>query len=168
MSDYNHHTEVLDLVKALWGLKDAPRAFGMKLAETLRSCGFTQGVIDPQIWRKFKPGKASGTNSQLAPIIKQTDLSPEEKESTTTSATERKMDIGEEVLGKDVLCIITTHIDDIKGSGDKPTQDELLKACQRETTVDMSRLRLVSLNTQESDMCKTRRILASTLIRITT
>ena len=24
MSDYNHHTEVLDLVKALWGLKDAP------------------------------------------------------------------------------------------------------------------------------------------------
>ena len=27
MSDYDHHTEVLDLVKALWGLKDAPRAF---------------------------------------------------------------------------------------------------------------------------------------------
>ena len=42
------------------------------------------------------------------------------------------MDIGEEILGKDVLCIITTHIDDIKGSGDKPTQDELLKACQRD------------------------------------
>ena len=26
MSNYDHHTEVLDLVKARWGLKDAPRA----------------------------------------------------------------------------------------------------------------------------------------------
>ena len=85
MSDYNHHTEVLDLVKALWGLKDAPRAFGMKLAETLRSCGFTQGVIDPQIWRKFKPGKASGNTSQLASVIKKTDLSTEEEKYTITT-----------------------------------------------------------------------------------
>ena len=35
MASIDYHTEVLDLVKALWGLKDAPRAFGLKLAETL-------------------------------------------------------------------------------------------------------------------------------------
>ena len=41
MKDFDYHTEVLDLVKALWGLKDAPRAFGLKLAETLRGNGYT-------------------------------------------------------------------------------------------------------------------------------
>ena len=53
MSDFNYHTEVLDLIKALWGLKDAPRAFGLKLVETLCDNGFTQGIVDPQVWRKF-------------------------------------------------------------------------------------------------------------------
>ena len=56
MQDFDYHTEVLDLVKALWGLKDAPRAFGLKLAETLREAGYIQGIIDPQVWRKFKSG----------------------------------------------------------------------------------------------------------------
>ena len=80
-----------------------PGHFGMKLAETLRSCGFTQGVIDPQIWRKFKPGKATGSTSQLKPqLVRSTNLSPEEDESVFTPGRERKMDIGEEILGKDV------------------------------------------------------------------
>ena len=31
MEDYDNNLEILDLIKAMWGLKDAPRAFGMRL-----------------------------------------------------------------------------------------------------------------------------------------
>ena len=60
MKDFDNNYEVLDLIKALWGLKDAPRAFGLKLQETLKSCGFVQGQIDRQLWRRFKPGRPKG------------------------------------------------------------------------------------------------------------
>ena len=53
MADFDYHHEVLDLVKALWGLKDAPRAFGMRLARTLRSLSYVQGITDRQTWRKI-------------------------------------------------------------------------------------------------------------------
>ena len=64
MKDFDNNYEVLDLVKALWGLKDAPRAFGLKLAETLTSIGFTQGTIDPQLWRKRKTVKDQKTEEK--------------------------------------------------------------------------------------------------------
>ena len=41
------------------------------------------------------------------------------------------MNIGEDAIGGDVVCDITTHIDGIEGRGDKPTQDELLQAPKR-------------------------------------
>ena len=55
LEDYDNNLEILDLVKAMWGLKDAPRAFGMRLKVTLKGCGYVQGIMDPQVWRKFKP-----------------------------------------------------------------------------------------------------------------
>ena len=119
MSDFDYHVEVLDLVKALWGLKDAPRAFGLKLAETLRQNGFVQGIIDPQIWRKRTEQKGR-PSSRSIPEIK-SDLDPDrnsdDEKPTAADRSKRKLEIGEEALGKDVLCIISTHIDDIKGSG---------------------------------------------------
>ena len=53
MADFDINTEILDLIKAMWGLKDAPRAFSMRLSATLRAAGYIQGVMDPQVWRKF-------------------------------------------------------------------------------------------------------------------
>eukprot|EP00975_Prorocentrum_lima_P007921 1695909-Prorocentrum_lima.AAC.1 len=32
MADYGNTMEILDILKAMWGLKDAPRAFGMRLS----------------------------------------------------------------------------------------------------------------------------------------
>eukprot|EP00975_Prorocentrum_lima_P016601 3520426-Prorocentrum_lima.AAC.1 len=36
MEDYGNSVEILDLLKAMWGLKDAPRAFGMRLSRSLQ------------------------------------------------------------------------------------------------------------------------------------
>ena len=105
MRDFNYHTEVLDLIKALWGLKDAPRAFGLKLAETLRNDGFVQGIQDPQLWRKFDPKRSSGTKPIKMSEIK-SDLHPgreeEDEKLSSQSGNRRNLEIGEEALGKDV------------------------------------------------------------------
>ena len=110
MSDFDYHVEVLDLVKALWGLKDAPRAFGLKLAETLRQNGFVQGIIDPQIWRKRKEQKGR-PSSRSTPEIK-SDLDPdrnsEDEKPTTADKSKRKLEIGEEALGN-MCCASSPH-----------------------------------------------------------
>ena len=111
MLDFNYHTEVLDLVKALWGLKDAPRAFGLKLAETLREAGYVQGMIDPQVWRKFKPGCKSREKEAI--------ISMEDPSKPSDVGGKRIHNVGEDILGTNVECMLTTHIDDIKGPGAK-------------------------------------------------
>eukprot|EP00975_Prorocentrum_lima_P062270 12884749-Prorocentrum_lima.AAC.1 len=47
----------------MWGLKDAPRAFGMRLSRSLREIGYQQGVTDRQIWRNFEKGAKPITGS---------------------------------------------------------------------------------------------------------
>ena len=65
------HTQ--DLIKAMSGLKDAPRAFGMRLRRTLRGSGYKQGITDPQMWCKFAkpitdraPGPGKGRSTERA------------------------------------------------------------------------------------------------------
>eukprot|EP00975_Prorocentrum_lima_P035908 7552622-Prorocentrum_lima.AAC.1 len=53
MEDYDRSLEIQDLLKAMWGLKDAPRAFSMRLSSSLREIGYQRGITDKQIWRKF-------------------------------------------------------------------------------------------------------------------
>eukprot|EP00975_Prorocentrum_lima_P037935 7982907-Prorocentrum_lima.AAC.1 len=53
MEDYDGSVEIRDLLKAMWGLKDAPRAFSMRLSRSLKEIGYQQGITDKQIWRKF-------------------------------------------------------------------------------------------------------------------
>eukprot|EP00975_Prorocentrum_lima_P013255 2815586-Prorocentrum_lima.AAC.1 len=52
MEDYDSSWEILDLLKDMWGLKDAPRAFGMRLSRSLQEIGCQRGLTDRQIWRK--------------------------------------------------------------------------------------------------------------------
>ena len=40
-------------------------------------------------------------------------------------------------MGKSVVCLITTHIDDIKGSGNKTTRTALLDALRRDYGEDV-------------------------------
>ena len=64
------------------------------------------------------------------------DLDPErisdDEEPAASRNSKRKTEFGEEALGKDVQCIISTHIDDVEGSGGKAMQDSLLAALRRD------------------------------------
>eukprot|EP00975_Prorocentrum_lima_P011915 2532875-Prorocentrum_lima.AAC.1 len=57
MEDYDGSLEILDRLKAMWGLKDAPRACSMRLSRSLNEIGYQQGITDKKIWRKFDKNK---------------------------------------------------------------------------------------------------------------
>ena len=54
MDGYGNGIEVVDSAQAMWGLKDAPRAFGMRLRRALRDGGYAQGITVPQARIQFK------------------------------------------------------------------------------------------------------------------
>eukprot|EP00975_Prorocentrum_lima_P061580 12880745-Prorocentrum_lima.AAC.1 len=47
----------------MWGLKDAPRAFSMRLCRSLQEIGYQQGVTNRQMWRKFDKNAKPVTNT---------------------------------------------------------------------------------------------------------
>ena len=54
LADFNPLVEILEFLKAIWGLKDAPRAFGMRRDQTLRLFGARPTCRDPHLWIKVK------------------------------------------------------------------------------------------------------------------
>ena len=59
--------EALGLINAVWGLKDPPRAFGMRLRRTLGARGYEQGITDPQVWRTPKRADGATGSGHLQP-----------------------------------------------------------------------------------------------------
>ncbi len=108
MGDYDYHTEVLDLIKALWGLKDAPRAFGLRLSQTLSDIGYKPSIVDPQVWRKYVFQRVADS--------------------------EHRRVAGAEIdmTGAKVVSLLSTHIDDIKGSASEKEQTILLNALRKD------------------------------------
>jgi Reverse transcriptase (RNA-dependent DNA polymerase). len=103
MQDFDYHTEVLDLVKALWGLKDAPRAFGLKLAETLRNNGYTQGIMDPQIWRNIKgEQKGSSTSRSTRASTSEQKGSPTSRSARASSGEQKRSPNSRSSKGTDI------------------------------------------------------------------
>jgi len=70
LHDFDPVTEILEFLKSIWGLKDAPRAFGMRRDQTLRRFGATPTVKDPHLWVK----RTSTNNSHHLVAILSTHL----------------------------------------------------------------------------------------------
>ncbi len=112
MSDYDYHT---DLIKALWGLKDAPRAFGLRLSQTLLSVGYKPSIVDPQVWRKYLLQRVADSGHGM-----------------TEAKPHRVADSGHDMTGAKVVSLLSTHIDDIKGSASEKEQNTLLNALRKD------------------------------------
>ena len=129
MSDFDHQSEVLDLIKALWGLKDAPRAFSLRLQRTLKQLGYIQGIMDPQICRLYRL-PASKEHS----VVKEL-LTEEGNRMNTRNDFPKEADT--KITGSDLRCILTTHIDDIKGAGEESARASLLRSLKQDYGADV-------------------------------
>ena len=61
LEDFDQSVELLDFIKSMWGLKDAPRAFGMRRDISLREFGSRPTTKDPQLWIKHPNGGSEST-----------------------------------------------------------------------------------------------------------
>jgi len=62
LKDLNPLMEVLNFLVAMWGLKDAPRAFGLRRDQVLREFGARPTVLESHLWVKTtKPPNARST-----------------------------------------------------------------------------------------------------------
>ena len=52
MADFNHVLEVLDFLKSMWGLNDAPRLFGITRDDSLTKAGLRKTSADSHFWCK--------------------------------------------------------------------------------------------------------------------
>ena len=52
MADFNHVLEVLDFLKSMWGLNDAPRLFGITRDDSLTKAGLKKTSADSHFWCK--------------------------------------------------------------------------------------------------------------------
>ena len=82
---FDPNTEVLAMIKSIYGLKDAPRAWRKKLHEVLSAFGMLASKADPQVYMLH-----SGTTPPQ------------------------------------LQCILTTHVDDLKGAATKDVAQRLL------------------------------------------
>ena len=90
------------MLKAIYGLKDAPRAWRKRLHEVL--CGFNSRQLqaEPEIYVKhLRLGRGSGPDSGLEPCSRVKDV---EKEIVKSSNKLPKLEL-----------IISAHVDDLKG-----------------------------------------------------
>ena len=99
--DFNPQTEVLTMLKPIYGLKDAPRAWRKKLDKVLCQWGLSQAVSDTQIYLRHHP-------------------SDKPREPVNTGAERRSL-----------LMILSTHVDDLKGAAKRSDAESLLQHLEK-------------------------------------
>ena len=94
--DFDPHTEVLSMVKPIYGLKDAPRAWQKKLHGILVEWGLVQMYADGQLY--VSHDKGTGRTTMSMP----------------------------QTVPRSLRCLLSTHVDDLKGIARKSVALELL------------------------------------------
>ena len=99
--NFDPHKEVLNMVKPIYGLKDAPRAWRKKLHKILVEFGLTQMFADGQLYvsHDARTGKSTMSMPQHVP--------------------------------KPMRCLLSTHVDDLKGCARRVVAMELLAHLER-------------------------------------
>ena len=104
---FDPNTEVLTMIKAIYGLKDAPRAWRKKLHEVLTSCGMYPTISDPQVYLAHE----AVSRKALTDVPKDTLA---------------KVGLSEGTRRRKLKMILSTHVDDLKGGASKKNALALL------------------------------------------
>jgi hypothetical protein len=116
--NFDPATEVLDMVKPIYGLKDAPRAWRKKLHEVLTKFGMRPSKSDPQVYMSHYPWN---DDNEPGKIRSGSLVSREGADGPTNFGSRRQLKI-----------ILTTHVDDLKGAGKRKDAMALLQHLKKE------------------------------------
>ena len=129
-SDFDPSTEVLDMIKPIYGLKDAPRAWRKRLHQALTKFGLRPLIAEPEVYVMHKyrkqPDSAPKSVKSVSEWIDREQRVAKELEPKALSHD------SEEDETPTLEMIISTHVDDIKGGATKAMADSLLAFLNKE------------------------------------
>ena len=133
--DYNPNLEVLEMIKPIYGLKDAPRAWRIKLDRVLRSwqlkgsSGLKPLKAAPEIYvahsmeEAVRPSQISSVEKVLLENARQTG--------DFNEGSAKSQAIQEEIWTltkvRTLLIILSTHVDDMNGASKKRVAEDIVK-----------------------------------------
>jgi len=122
---YDPETEVLKMLKPIYGLKDAPRAWRKRLHQVLVEWGLNQLHAEAELYVKHERAVSGPSGPRIAPKTSIEDRKLKE----AAAAAEEDYHPPEQSLENKVLklqMIISTHVDDLKGGAPKSIAKSLL------------------------------------------
>ena len=119
MENFDPIKEVLHFVKAMWGLKDAPRAFGLRRDQTLRESGARPTCRDPQLWVKH-----AAVENKLHTVAM---FSTHMDDITGGSATDERTHL-EQLLKRDFGNDLKVNLETFEFTGVEHVQDPVTKS----------------------------------------
>ena len=122
--DFDPDKEVLTMLKAIYGLKDAPRAWRKRLHLALVKFGMRSLLAEPEIYVLHEEACSKTTVTYREPSIaerrtKEQAISEEKEHNEPVEALRS--------IKKNLLLILSTHVDDLKGGAKKELAMKLLK-----------------------------------------
>ena len=157
-TDFNPRTETFQMLKAVYGLKDAPRAWRRRLHQVLTEFRLTPLIAEAELYiRHLTNGLPSGagkSGTRLADLHHREDAAKEEREPSIKF---------EPLRSPKLDCIISTHVDDLKG-GAEPKTVQFLKFTWKSNLANASWLSKV-LCTQASSTSTLSRVCSVTSSR---
>ena len=122
-TDFNPRTETLQMLKAVYGLKDAPRAWRRRLHQVLTEFRLTPLIAEAELYiRHLTNGLPSGagkSGTRLVDLHSREDAAREEREHSPQFAPLQSATLN--------CIIINTRVDDRKGNA-RPKPVQLRKA----------------------------------------
>jgi len=119
LEDFDPSTELLDFLKAMWGLKDAPRLFGLRRDMSFRAFGAHKSQRDSNFWVKYH---STSTGRKVVALLS-THL-----DDIKGGATESERQKLQEILKKDFGDDLKINIGVFEFTGVKHIQDAKTKA----------------------------------------
>ncbi len=136
--DFDPDTEVLEMLKPIYGLKDAPRAWRKRLHQALVRFGANPLLAEPEIYVQHVPltkqekeaieksWRTAVTHDRISTLRKREEAAAAERQQPSQhqnwlAAHRRKLTL-----------IVSTHVDDLKGGARKEVAQELLKFLEAE------------------------------------
>ena len=125
--------ETLSMSKAMYGLKDAPRAWRKRLHQVLTEFGYQQLRAEPELYVLHdQSGKSKeledGLDKAIAGQLK--EMIEVERQGGTEAKNNHRTRRTEKQVFKKILGILSAHVDDLKGASTKSGGLKLLKALE--------------------------------------
>ena len=131
-ADFDPVRETLRMLKPIYGLKDAPRAWRKRLHQVLSEWGAKQLFAEPELYALHQapaPAARLARDRRLSEEIIQQKVEAENSASHEVTPVPVQEWLADRRAA--LKCVLSTHVDDLKGAARRHVAEDLLKHLER-------------------------------------